>query len=342
MIKIKKKDWFYLVVLPLFSVWIIDRITKYAFLDFTGLEQWWIFGWTLHYNSGAILGLFSNLPPILRIVSLSTSGGFLIFIFLVIQIFLPMKAPFLRFGMSLLLGGILGNIADRLYWGHVVDFLFFSAFNYDSPIFNLADAFQWVGYFVLIYGFVVEGQALWPEDNSRQSYWVDKKFQIRYCLRLVSFGLAFAIIAGIYSYTFLKVSLLQIGPSSMLSEIHKVEVNKILNTFVIIYTFVSVVFLVILFFSGIAISHRVAGPVYAFQKFLSDLMAGKIRSLKLRSNDEFPQLEDTANQFVKKFAHLLKKNKKETQGVEKNKVKKPKAEQSEQTTKEAGPSKAQK
>lgn len=288
-------------------VWIIDRVSKYAFLDFTGVKQWGVLWFTLHYNSGAILGLFSNLPPILRIVSLSTSGGFLIFIFLLIQIFLPIKAPFLRCGMSILLGGILGNIFDRIYWGHIVDFVFFSVMDYNSPIFNLADVLQWVGYIILIYGFVVEGQDLWPEDNVRQSYWVDKKYQIRYCLKLVSFGMAFAVVAGIYSYTFLRVSLLQIGPSSLLSEIHKVEVDKILSTFLIIYTIITIIFAVILFFSGIAISHRVAGPIYAFQKFLEDIMAGKIRSLKLRASDEFTQLEITANKFAKKLSHLLKK-----------------------------------
>ena len=282
-------------------------MSKYAFLDFTGIEEWGPVGFTLHYNSGAILGLFSNLPPILRIVSLSTSGGFLIFIFLVIQIFLPTKTPFLRCGMSILLGGILGNIFDRIYWGHIVDFVFFSVMGYNSPIFNLADVLQWVGYIILIYGFVTEGQDLWPEDNARQSYWVDKKYQMRYCIKLVSFGMAFAVIAGIYSYTFLRVSLLQIGPSSLLSEIHKVEVEKILGTFLVIYTIITLVFAIILFFSGIAISHRVAGPVYAFRKFLEDLMQGKIRFLKLRASDEFSQLESTANQFVEKFADLLRK-----------------------------------
>ena len=312
---IKKKEWFFLVILPLLLVWCTDQVTKYLFLDFTGTQLFGPIGFTLHYNPGAIFGFFSNLPPILRVVSLSTSGGFLVFIFIVIQIFLPLKVPYLRVGMSILLGGILGNITDRIYWGHVIDFVFISASSYNSPIFNLADLLQWVGYIIIFYGFLTEGKDLWPESNLRQSYWIDKRYQIRYCLRLVLFGGAFSIIAGIYSYTFLKVSLGQIE-SSHLAQATQLEVDKVLITFLIIYCFVSIAFMVILFFSGIAISHRVAGPIYAFQRFLEDLSIGKISSLKLRATDEFIHLEKTANRFVNKFAYLFQQEKEKKESLE--------------------------
>ena len=210
--------------------------------------------------------------------------------------------------MSILLGGILGNITDRIYWGHVIDFVFISVSSYNSPIFNLADLLQWVGYIIIFYGFVTEGKDLWPETNLRQSYWVDKRYQLRYCLRLVLFGGAFAIIAGIYSFTFLKVAFSQIE-SNDLAQAAQLEPDKILITFLIIYCFISTAFMVILFFSGIAISHRVAGPIYAFRRFLEDLIAGKISSLKFRATDEFIQLETTANRFVNKFAHLFQQEK---------------------------------
>ena len=91
---IKKKEWFFLVILPILLVWCSDQFTKYMFLDFSGIQFFGPIGFTLHYNPGAIFGFFSNLPPILRVVSLSTSGGFLIFIFIVIQIFLPFESSF--------------------------------------------------------------------------------------------------------------------------------------------------------------------------------------------------------------------------------------------------------
>ncbi len=53
--------------------------------------------------------------------------------------------------LSLILGGAIGNLVDRLHLGAVLDFFDFHAFGYHWPAFNIADSAITVGAVLLIW-----------------------------------------------------------------------------------------------------------------------------------------------------------------------------------------------
>jgi len=304
----RKRDWFLVIGLVLIT-WLADQVTKaWANNSLGDLQFYGPIGFVLHHNRGAILGTFSDLPPILRVVSLSTGGAFLIFIYGAIQYLLPAKHLPLRTGMSLLLGGILGNVSDRILRGEVTDFLLLGTRTLWTPAFNVADAIQWVGYGLVVYGLIRDGALLWPDVNSRRSMWVNPRYQLKYCLTIVAIGASFAVISGVFAFTYIKVTIddLVVGPV-MATE------YRFLTPFLLTYSIISLAFMVTLFMLGRVLSHRTAGPVYAFEAFVLDLIRGKDRRLRLRKGDDFQNLEKLAEILRPILRDLNKENDEEEQ-----------------------------
>src|SRR5271169_6533667 len=68
-------------------------------------------------------------------------------------------------GLSLIMGGALGNLWDRLARGRVVDFLLFYVKRYQWPVFNLADSAIVVGAGLLVL------EILFHKANAPQESW---------------------------------------------------------------------------------------------------------------------------------------------------------------------------
>lgn len=284
-----------IVILPLVITWALDRLTKIWAVNLEGIHSFGFVGFILHHNPGAMLGLFSELPPVLRIVSLSTGGAFLVCTYALIQYLLPIKSLSLRSGMSILLGGILGNVTDRILWGHVVDFIVIGNVQLSSPAFNVADALQWVGYGLIVYAIIREGELLWPENNTRKMYWINPKFQLKYCFLLSGLGIGISLIAMVFSYTYLRVTMIELVGNN------KLILDKFLIPYAITFSILAIGSCAGLFAVGKIISHKIAGPIYAFERFMNDVMDGKERNFKLRSKDEFKELEPLAFKIRDKF-----------------------------------------
>lgn len=302
----KKREWL-LVFLPLLLTWSFDRVTKVWALDLTSIESFGFLHFYLHYNPGAMLGLFSNLPPFLRVVSLSTAGAFLVCIYGLIQFLLPIKTLKLRTGLSIVLGGILGNVTDRIIYGHVVDFIVLGSEGYATPVFNIADALQWFGYALILIAVFKEGDLIWPENNSRKRYWVMREFQLKVCAVLLSVGLGISLVTMVFSYTYLRVTMIELVGSN------QAILDKFLDPFAGVFALVCIGFSLGLFTVGKVLSHKMAGPMYAFERHVTELMEKvdnlkEVRPLRLRSRDEFRHLEELAEQIQSTLEKLRSSN----------------------------------
>ncbi len=61
-----------------------------------------------------------------------------------------------RLAFALILGGAAGNLADRIFFGHVIDFLDFYAGSHHWPSFNVADSALTIGITLLLIKTVFE------------------------------------------------------------------------------------------------------------------------------------------------------------------------------------------
>lgn len=141
---------------------VLDQITKLAVLAKLAPYQDVIavtgfFNLVHVHNTGAAFSLFAD------------QGGWQKLFFLSVAliasavIFWLLRKPGGRVvyyaALALILGGALGNVIDRLAYGHVIDFLDFHAAGWHWPAFNIADSAITLGAALLIWdGFRHDGK----------------------------------------------------------------------------------------------------------------------------------------------------------------------------------------
>ncbi len=131
---------------------VLDQITKYLAVkylkgsgSFVIVEDFL----QLYYveNYGAAFGILQNRKVFFIIV---TS------IVIISIVFFLYKNPYnlnkiMQIALSMLLGGSIGNLIDRIRLGYVVDFISIRiGKGYDFPVFNIADTFIVIGTFLII------------------------------------------------------------------------------------------------------------------------------------------------------------------------------------------------
>lgn len=145
-----KTLWWLLIA---FLIIIFDQITKYWF------ETNFLFGqrqqilpfldFTLLYNKGAAFSFLAAAAGWQRwFFILIGLGAAAVIIFLLRK---HKNQTLFCAALTLILGGAIGNVIDRIVYGHVIDFILFYWNNWYFPAFNIADIAISFGAVLLIY-----------------------------------------------------------------------------------------------------------------------------------------------------------------------------------------------
>ena len=136
----------------IFLIFLLDRVSKtyviYLNDKLLGIEilSSKFLNIRLIWNEGIAFGLLSFNDKI--IYNLLT---FIIFIIILIIFFMVLKSyGFKKYSLLMILGGALGNVYDRIFYGAVPDFIDFHIGNFHWFIFNVADIFITLGVIFMI------------------------------------------------------------------------------------------------------------------------------------------------------------------------------------------------
>lgn len=122
------------------------------------------FNFTLSYNTGAAFSF------------LAEAGGWQRWFFVLLALFvsaviffwikkLPPTERWVAIALAMILGGALGNVIDRVLFGHVIDFIHLYYEQWSWPIFNIADSAISVGVTMLIIDGLFGGKKTGGKDE---------------------------------------------------------------------------------------------------------------------------------------------------------------------------------
>ena len=115
-----------------FLIILLDQITKLIFTN----KHFGIINYAT--NTGAAFSILQNHTFLLTIISI------LVAIFILI---LAKKEKKIEIPLAFVVGGTIGNLIDRMFFGYVRDFIDLQIW----PIFNIADSFNVIGVTIIIY-----------------------------------------------------------------------------------------------------------------------------------------------------------------------------------------------
>jgi len=162
------KPWLWLAA----AIIILDQISKWVILGtMQSGESRYVapfFNWVLTFNTGAAFSFLSDAGGWQRWFFTALALGVSVWIVTLLRRHVGEFR--LSLALTLVLGGALGNVIDRMRFGAVVDFIQWHVAGYYWPAFNVADSAITVGAILLIWDQLATkpaaDHAVEPDQNS--------------------------------------------------------------------------------------------------------------------------------------------------------------------------------
>jgi signal peptidase II len=142
-------------LVTMLAVLLADQVTKWLVVRSLELHEYrplldGLLSLSHVRNRGAAFGILSDADLPFQAAALSALSLAALVAIAIYAWRLPGAARLPRFALSLVLGGALGNLSDRLRLGYVVDFVHVYWKEFQWPDFNLADSAITVGVAILV------------------------------------------------------------------------------------------------------------------------------------------------------------------------------------------------
>lgn len=242
---------------------------------------------SLVFNTGFIFGFFNEASHLVRIVVTGVLLGILSIVACYFYEFLHPSLKKLRWGITFLLTGVIGNGIEKLIYGYVWDFITIDIGFLSRFCFNVNDILQIIGLTVMMREIFRNQHIIWfPTENSkRKSTVIYKEIQLPILFKVSGLILIGSVTQGILTVALIFPHLKR-GSQD-----------------------VQVLFFLCLFLLNLALIPlmgkyllrellRCLGPIYALERYLKNEEFEK--ELRFRKTDHFQSLETALNKALSK------------------------------------------
>ena len=252
-----------------FCVLLIDQFSKIYALS----------NYNINYNDSFVFGVFSNLPLMIRVSFLVSFFGIVLLTYFVLVYLLNEKLFYFKISLSILVGGISGNVLDKLVHNKAIDFINFNLGEIHI-VYNIADVAQICSIIYILFVVFRRDHLIWFPEDKRSRIFLYPKSQLIFSAQVCGAAMSGYLIIFIFAYSVISTSF----------NSYVRAVPDFWSQFTLSALILGLLLFLVIFLFSIKISNQYFGPIYKLEQYV--LKKDFTKDFKLRENDRFKNLED--------------------------------------------------